>query len=162
MISYLERAQELIKSLYPFIEGLEDPDDYRWAVSTYNAMKHAEVIFRNGISRVVFINDDYAIKCDYGTVTSCGNCESEMKMYHTAVEEGFAHLLVKIDCFEYQHMKFYIMPRAYDIGRYKDWDTYWSDTEIDWINQHIDDLHAENYGMLGDNLVVIDYACPPF
>lgn len=156
---YVTRAQKFVKSIFPYLEKATTKDGIKQAVKQYSEKyKNRKVIFAGGISRAVLITADYVIKMDATEVRFWGNSETELKMYKVAEAEGYAHLLAKIDRFDFGGRSFYIMPRAHGIGIARYFSSYWTCDECEWIDNHIYDLHEYNYGILNKKLVIIDYA----
>ena len=165
--SYIVRAQRFIEEVYPYIEGkTTSPNECYRAIQQFNMRKSRKVQVAHGCSRIAFITSDYVVKFDYdkSEVRRLGGCESEVRFYQFAEQEGFAYLLAEITPFTYNGYTFYIMPRVYGIGRYEY--SYAEDmahgAEEDFLRTYLYDLHEENYGWYRGQVVIVDYACNVF
>lgn len=165
MRSYIERAQDFIQHIYPFIEDVQyDVYNLGYAIDQYNQRFNRKVLFRHGISRIALITSDYVIKYNFdeSQVACVGGCEDEMRIYSIAKREGFAHLFAEITRFMFDNKCFYIMPRINGIGKYE-WDyadNFMTEEEEKFCNSlHITDLHCNNYGFHNGHVCLVDYAC---
>ena len=165
MRSYIERAKDFIKDIYPFIE--DDPftvETVEATVSDYNWAKRRNVLVKSGSVRIALITSDYVVKYDYSPCHAevYGGCEQELKMYNFAKEQGFDDLFAEITRFEYEGMNFYIMPRINGIGknRFSEADDFMSEEERDFCyDAGLCDLHHYNYGFRKGRVCIVDYAC---
>lgn len=157
--SYEERAKKFIRQFNPFYEDFSDIEE---AVSFFNMVKHRHVKISSGCTRDVLITSDYVIKLDIpGCPYDCfGSCKTEYANYQLAVRDGFDYLFAKITCYEYEGIKWYIMPRIRYIGRYPyNAECYLTEKENNWLDDNgFFDLHHLNYGWKDDKVVLIDYA----
>lgn len=165
MRNYIERAQDFIQHIYPFIEDVQyDVYNLGYAIEQYNQRFNRKVLFRHGISRIALITSDYVIKYNFDEdeVACVGGCEDEMRIYSIAKREGFAYLFAEITRFYYGGKNFYIMPRIRGIGSHE-WDyadAFMTDEEEQFCNSlHITDLHCNNYGFRKGHVCLVDYAC---
>lgn len=162
--SYVDRAVRFIKTIYPFILDCERGEDYEYAVKVYNYKYHRKVQVAWGQTRIALMCSDYVIKIDYGA-RACvwGDCEAEYEHYLEAKQDGFDYLFAEITPVEVLGHKFYIMPRINGVGSARngcyDVDEWLNEEEVDWIWEHIRDVHYENYGWKNKYPVIIDYAC---
>jgi hypothetical protein len=162
--NYVNRATRFIKTIYPFIAGCDTVDDYCDAVGYYNLAYHRKVKVACGQTRVAIMCADYVIKLDYGHRANLwGDCESEYEHYVEAEQDGFAYLFAKITPVDFAGRTFYIMPRIAGVGSARsacyDVDEWLNDEEIEWLWDHVADVHYENYGWKNGYPVIIDYAC---
>lgn len=160
---YITRAQQFIKSIYPFIMNCWEENEIYNAVAQYNYIKHRRVSVKHGATRMVLITSDYVIKFDFGMadrIRTFGGCEKEMELYSIAEADGFEYLFAKITRFDYFDYVFYIMPRIHGIGRTEyDADEYMTNNEWCWCRDHrMFDLHNLNYGWRDGHICLIDYA----
>ena len=160
--NYEERAKKFIAQVYPYIKNCRDNFDFELAIHQFNKLNHRKVQVAYGSTRIALITSDYVIKVDYdGWGTGIfGSCKSEVRMYRQAKRDGFDYLLAKITPYRQKYNRtFYIMPRIKGVGRTPwDADFYLTNTEEDWVEEHIGDLHNENYGWKNGHIVIIDYA----
>lgn len=165
MRSYIERAKDFIKDIYPFIETKPfNIGMVEGGVSAYNKAKHRNVLVKSGSVRIALITSDYVVKYDYSPCQAeiFGGCEQELKMYNFAKEQGFDDLFAEITRFEYEGMNFYIMPRINGIGqhRFSEADDFMSEEERDFCyDAGLEDLHYYNYGFRKGRVCIVDYAC---
>ena len=165
MRSYIERAKDFVRQIYPFIECAEfGMHEMIEQVELFNEQYNRKVVLRHGIARVALITSDYVVKYDYDPeeVSYVGGGEAEVAFYAIAKREGFAYLFAEITRFEYCGHLFYIMPRIRGINS-DSWfhaDHYMTQEEIDWCDRHrLSDLHCNNYGFRKGKVCIIDYAC---
>lgn len=164
--SYEERAKRFIEKIYPFIEDVDDTDEYELAVRMFNKQFNRKVRCASGQTRVALITSDYVVKIDYGDRGNLwGTSMDEVRHYEIAEREGYAYLFAKITPFLYKGHYFFIMPRVYGIGAnrslYMDVDEWLTYREADWIFHHVHDIHYMNYGWKNDKPIIVDYACDP-
>ena len=165
MRTYVERAQDFIQQIYPFIEkDMFHPIKIGAPINQFNKQFSRKVKYYYGCARIALLTSDYVVKYDFDEdeVACLGGCENEVARYALAKREGFAHLFAEITPYEYQNHTFYIMPRIYGIERnpeYKGWH-YMTYEERQWcLNHEITDLHCGNYGFRNGHICIIDYAC---
>lgn len=165
MRSYIERAKDFIKDIYPFIEtkpfniGMVEV-----AVFAYNKANHRNVLVKSGSVRIALITSDYVVKYDYSpcNAETYGGCEQELKMYNLAKEQGFDDLFAEITHFQYGELNFYIMPRITGIGkdRFSEADDFMTQEERDFCyDAGLCDLHYYNFGFRKGRICIVDYAC---
>lgn len=129
-------------------------------VDKFNTMYHRKVEVFHGATRIVLVTSDYVVKFDFGmAVYDYGGCEDEVNMYNVALGAGYAHLFAPITRIVVHGYKFYVMPRVHGVGHiYEPWNNIdWDDWV--WLNDHVGDLHNNNWGILHNTPIVIDYAC---
>lgn len=160
---YITRAKHFIHMIEPFLRNgnLADPALAEKAIDSFNRTNSRRVVVRHGLTRIVFLSSDYVVKVDYGDqLCLFGGCENEVHLYELARRDGFAHLFAPITPFFYNGIKWYIMPRIRNIGRYDssaiEW-VRWDESE--WLEVHVNDLHQYNYGWVNNHPVIFDYAC---
>lgn len=162
---YCVRAQKFIIEIAPYFEGCENRKEYIYAVGQYNKDYKRHVKFAYGISRIVFITQDYVVKISYRSDAMFGDCESEYNMYLQAQKDGFDYLFAPITRMEYNGNYYYIMPRIPNVGREWEMDEFLSDEERDYLFEHgvgdIDDNYS-NVGWKNGIPIIIDYACNEF
>lgn len=164
MRSYVERAIDFIKQIYPYIEDDFAPWDVQKSVAVFNAEHHRRVRVNHGIARVAMITSDYVVKFDYDheEVSVVGGGEAEVRLYAIAEQEGFAYLFAKVTRYTYCGRCFYIMPLIRGINE-SNWfhaDHFMTDEERDWCDKHnLSDLHCNNYGFRHGRVCIVDYAC---
>lgn len=166
MRSYIERAKDFVKEIYPYLDGeWGDPYDVSCNVDVFNADRNRKVIMRHGIARIALITSDYVVKYDYDEyeVANVGGGESEIILYEEAERDGFAYLFAKVTRYEYNNRIFYIMPLIRGIGG-KSYGRYAEDfmtkEEKLWCEMKgLDDLHCNNYGFRNGRICIFDYAC---
>lgn len=166
--SYQARALKCFSMLLPYIVNCHRVYEFERAVQLFNMHYHRHVIVDHGLTRVVFITSDYAIKMNYG-MDSCmyGGCEEEVEMYERAKKDGFGYLFAAIERIECNGYVAYVMPRIKNIP--EDWDEdasyyrhierYISDEEYEYLCAHVRDVHWRNFGLRGGRPVIVDYAC---
>jgi len=166
--SYQVRALKCFSMLLPYIVGCHKVYEFERAVRLFNQHYHRHVMVDHGLTRIVFITSDYAIKIDYGNEGMVfGGCEEEVKMYETAKKDGFGYLFAAIERIECNGYVAYVMPRVRNIP--PDWDedaedsriieNYLSDEECRYLFDHVRDVHWRNFGLRGGRPVIVDYAC---
>lgn len=159
---YIQRAEQFIRAIAPYLAHCSTVDDYENATNAYNKEHHRYVHVEHGSTRVCFITSDYCVKIDYGNQQfRYGGCAEEVRFYQFAVDEGYDYLFAPITRFVYCSHEYFIMPRVYGIGDGDDDVNYLvSDDEQAWLDEHLFDLHYENYGFdENHNPIIIDYAC---
>lgn len=163
MRNYVERAQDFIAEIYPYICECENVWDIRDCVKKFNFTFDRKVITKNGLSRVALLTSDYVVKFDYDPeeVDCIGGCMNEMELYAQAKAEGFAYLFAEITPFLYSGRMFFIMPRIRGIGSGNCYaENYMTPAEKDFCRIHkLTDLHTENYGFRKGHVCIVDYAC---
>lgn len=167
MRNYIERAEDFIKAIYPFIcDSLHDRCAVFNAVRDFNATYNRKVICRHGCVRIALITSDYVVKFDYNEeeVPFLGGGEKEVRIYNMAKEDGFDYLFAPITPYEYEHNTFYIMPRINGIGREEYDDNYaeelMTEEESEYISElGLSDLHNYNFGFRKGKICLVDYAC---
>lgn len=165
MRSYIERAKDFIKDIYPFIE--DDPftvETVEATISDYNWAKRRNVLVKSGSVRIALITSDYVVKYDYSPCHAAiyGGCEQELKMYNFAKQQGFDDLFAEITHFQYGELDFYIMPRINGIGkdRFAEANDFMSEEECDFCEDAgLCDLHYYNFGFRKGRICIVDYAC---
>lgn len=156
--TYEVRAQKFIQQIAPYFDYAVDHDDREYAVDCFNFDYRRKVIYAHGMTRYALITSDYVVKVDYAS-TRWGNSEDEMEIYEEAKQDGFDYLFAKISRYDYNGTSYYIMPRIHGIGKkWYDADEYLTEEELDWVRDHICDLHNENYGWKNGRVVIFDYA----
>ena len=163
--SYQVRAQAFIRKFYPYIEeslGATEVIPYIEAVRKFNQEKHRRVRVNNGMTRVVFISNDYVIKYNrYAESHYAGGCEEELLAYQNACKDGYQHLFAEVTRYDYRGHSFYIMPLIKGIDEYREddlWMEFFSDAEIDYIEENFYDIHSGNFGIHNDKCIIFDYA----
>lgn len=164
MRSYIERAQNFIKQIFPYLDDeWTDPYDVSCNVDIFNEEHNRKVIMRHGIARIALISSDYVVKFDFdASECACvGGCEAEVEFYAEAVKDGFAYLFVEITPYHYKGHNFYIMPRIHGIKEsWNSADYFMTYEENEWCEKHhLSDLHCNNYGFRNGKVCIIDYAC---
>lgn len=164
MRSYIERAQDFIKEIFPYIGEWNDPWNIGYDIDDFNKKCNRKVIMRHGIARIAFITSDYVVKYDFDKdeVEAVGGCENEVELYTKAVKDGFGYLFAEITHYHYNGHDFYIMPRIHGIGK-NSWfyaDAFMTPEENAWCERHhLTDLHYKNYGFRKNRICIVDYAC---
>lgn len=163
MRSYVERATDFIKEVFPYIEDkMYCPWDLRKSIRQYNADHTRNVKVKSGCARIALLTSDYVVKFDYDEdeVRYIGGCQNEVRLYAIAEAEGYEYLFAKISHVNYQNHDFYIMPRINGINdnNGRGWQ-YMTDDERDWCERHtLSDLHCGNYGFRNGHICIVDYA----
>ena len=104
MRSYIERAKDFVKEVYPY---LERADFERWEtmqlIREYNSRYTRNVKCASGIARVALITSDYVVKFEYDEeeVDNVGGGEAEVELYAIAKAEGFAYLFAEVTRYVY-------------------------------------------------------------
>lgn len=164
MRTYIERAQDFIEEISPYIGDWNDVYNISYDVDDFNKEKHRKVIMRHGIARIALITSDYVVKYDFDE-EECevvGGCENEVQLYSQAVKDGFDYLFAEITRYYHNGRNFYIMPRIRGINENNFYhaDYYMTDEENRWCDDHnLSDLHCNNYGFRRGKVCIIDYAC---
>ena len=164
MRSYIERAKDFVKQVYPFICDCEYPWTVGQQMIQFNRDYNRKVLVSSGVARIALITSDYVVKFDYDPdeVEYVGGGEAEVELYERAKRDGFAYLLAEVTRFEYEGRRFYIMPRirGIDPDRWEYADYYMTDEEQEWCDRvELSDLHSSNYGFRNGKVCIIDYAC---
>ena len=166
MRSYIERAQDFIKEIFPYIGEWNDPWDITRDIRDFNEQCNRKVIMKHGIARIALITSDYVVKFDFDEeeVEYVGGCDNEMELYALAEKDGFAYLFAKITEFTYNGRNFYIMPRIRGISEERNWrwfgDHFMTEEENAWCERHnLTDLHCNNYGFRNGHICIVDYGC---
>lgn len=165
MRSYIERAKDFVKEVYPYLEDANfDRWDTKVMMRIFNAKFSRRVKVANGIARVALITSDYVVKFDYDEyeVATVGGGEAEVEFYSIAKAEGYAYLFAEVTRFAYGKKVFYIMPRIRGISEenYYHADHFMTDDEREWCDRHhLSDLHCNNYGFRNGKVCIVDYAC---
>lgn len=159
MRSYEERAQDFIKELFPYIQKCKTLLDYQLAILDYNVENNRRVHCCHGATRVCFITSDYCVKIDRDTpqLNDFGGCHDEYAMFHEASRDGMEEIFCPIHQYVYNRHYFYIMPKATCIGRGRLYSGFNRD-EMDYLCDHVYDLHAYNVGKYNGRSVIVDYA----
>lgn len=162
--SYEVRARKFIAKIYPYIKDCQTVSEYELAVKRYNDNFSRKVCVNCGQTRVVLITSDYVVKVDYGTNSQrWGGCINEYRVYQQAVRDGYAYLFAKISPVMKADKVYYVMPRIHGIDCQRsegyDVDEWLEGAEIDWLWEHVRDLHCQNYGWKNRKPVIVDYAC---
>lgn len=162
--SYIVRAQKFIEQ---FVSELGDIStvDKVWelmnGINRFNTKHKRKVRYDSGLSRHCLITSDYVVKWDKKTryIRTIGGCEREYRAYLTADEDGMSYLLADITKVNVSGKDFYIMPRVYKINNQGGClGNFLSEDEVDWINEHFEDMHDGNWGFLNGAVKIIDYA----
>lgn len=162
--NYEARALKFAETvLAPLFQDCRTLEDYLEQIDYYNWNHKKPLRYAHGVSRIAILRNDYVIKFDI-IPPSCfsdgraGDCESEVKIYKQAVEDGFSHLLAKPSLYYWGSKPFLIQPLVKGIGRTTAWWAYCSEEEEYWLDHNIDDLHFHNYGFRKGKLCIFDYA----
>ena len=164
--NYEVRAQKFIQKIFPYIEeDMFNPYSVELAMDEFNERFHRNIKVHYGDARIAIITSDYVVKFDYDdeTVEEIGGCENEVELYEQAVKDGFDYLFAKTSRYNYEGYSFYIMPRIYHIGEYRNLyhraNYYMTDKEKEWCEEHkLTDLHCNNYGFRKGKVCIVDYA----
>lgn len=159
--SYVVRAQRFIRQIYDYIADCTTPEEFCDAIDIFNKENHRKVDVSWGATRIVLITSDYVIKIDYDReqIQEWGGCADEYRFYQYAEDCGYEYLFAAIEPYEYGDKTFYIMPRIYGIGHLSGYATdYLSDNEYNFVVNHVNDLHDENFGIKNKHIIIIDYA----
>ena len=161
--SYLIRAYKFAKQVLPYLENCSTPLGYEWAIRDYNRAHKRKVICASGMTRIALITSDYVIKFDYneGGAQRFGGCENEVEFYKYAKDNGYGDLFAAITRIMVGGRFCYVMPRINGIGRYEDRyvQEFLDCDDADFVDEHLQDLHDQNYGWKNGYPVIIDYAC---
>lgn len=161
--SYEVRAQRFISQIYDYIIDCASIDDFEYAVDRFNDEHNRKVRFAHGLTRVCFITSDYVVKYTFGLprdLYQFGTNANEFAVYKEAERDNFAYLFAKPTPFTYREEVFCIMPRIYGIERYdEDVNAFLTEKENEWVNDHVWDVHYQNYGWKNHHPVIFDYAC---
>lgn len=162
MRTYVERAKDFIKDVFPYIE---DSMEYPWVIRSrirkYNAERSRAVQVASGSARVALITSDYVVKFEYDEceVQCIGGGENEIYLYNLAKQDGFAYLFAEITPVEWAGYTFYIMPRIRGINdsNGRGW-KYMTVEERIWCEKHsLTDLHNGNFGFRNGHICIVDY-----
>ena len=161
---YRVRARHFLETIYPLLDGYwHSPNMCRHILNAYNIRHSRNILVGAGVARIAIVTSDYVIKFDYdkSEVERVGGCESEVKFYQFAKQEGFEYMFAEITPFEYMGRTFYIMPRINGIMRkeYCYAEEFFDGVERDFLDYYLNDLHDENYGWFNGSPVIFDYAC---
>lgn len=125
--------------------------------------KNQKIKLASGGTRKALITSDYVIKMDFRE-TMWGTCDTEYRMYREAVGDGMDEIFVPISKYK---ARYYIMPRVTALDdKYCEWceagrkdpiDKF-TNEQINYLNDYIDDLHCYNVGYWHRKPVVLDYA----
>ena len=162
---YRIRAQKFVVEIAPYLLNCSERKDFQYAIAQYNKDYNRTMKFAYGISRIVFIGQDYVVKMTYRHSNMFGDCASEYEMYQQAEQDGFGHLFAPITLMEYNQHEYYIMPRVHNIGKEQYIHYYLTDEEREYLyDNEIEDLddNYKNYGWDGNHPIIIDYACNRF
>lgn len=164
MRSYIERAQDFVKEIYPYLQAF----GYGYwgakqAIKTFNEQTGRKVKFSHGCVRIAMITSDYVVKYDFDAdeAACLGGGEDEVSFYEIAKAEGYAYLFAQVTRFVYEGHYFYIMPRIKGISERNYWhaDHWMTPEEREWCDKHnLSDLHCNNYGFRNGKVCIIDYA----
>lgn len=164
--NYVVRAKKFLEEFLPYLSDRKSGWAVSVAVNNFNREKGRKVKFRSGAVRYCLITSDYVIKWDYSPSNrrNFGGCKSEYDIYKQAVKDGYEYLFAKSTKINVNHHIFYVMPRIKNIGykRHKgDISCYLTCEEFNYINDKLRlwDLHDGNFGLVNDQVVIIDYAC---
>ena len=162
--SYEERAIKFANYLAKLFQDCVYRSDFEWVIQQYNHTHSRKLHWAHGVSRIAIIRADYVIKFDFqpeGRWANgrAGDCYSEEEVYQIAVEDGMEHLLAKTTVCESCGHTFSVMPRINRIEDYSRlWWNYCTREEMDWLEEHVNDLHEGNIGYRRGKVCVIDYA----
>ena len=164
--SYICAAQDLIRELAPYLEDCYQVREFGSAVRWFN-IEHEDchIGMNHGISRITFIGKTFVIKIDRPDFTDSaefGNCESEYEFYQYAKSCEREYLFAPIHKFFYHSHYYYIMPFIDRVNTGDDdVQAYLCDSDADFINDNLYDMHCGNYGFDDDTdyPVILDYAC---
>ena len=166
---YRIRAQKFLKAIYPLIEDyLYSPYTLRDVLLRYAYEHNRNITVLHGATRCAIITSDYVIKWDYADediLADLGGVEVESEIYENACTDGYGYLFAETMLVTYCNTTFSIMPRIRNIGarahKMKNiWDMLTHD-EWHYVENVVDDLHSENWGIMHNHPVIIDYACRP-
>jgi len=163
---YKVRARHFLEEIWPYIENCgNEPYQYRQAMRKYNFHKSRHVLVGSGCVRVALVTSDYVIKFDYcpEEARRVGGCADEYKFYQFAKERGYGYLFAETTPYEFHGRMFYIMPRVDGIGRYENYiQDYLDESDRDFVEEYLYDMHEGNYGWKNGYPVIVDYACNVF
>lgn len=162
--SYIVRATNFLHRIYPYISNvMNNPTRLHVVIDEYNCNYKRAIKVYNGATRCVLATSDYVIKWNYGKrYERFGGCENEVDMYKIACEEGYAYLFAEATATIYAGKFFEIMPRFELIEDKPELYELVNGKEYDWICAHVDDIHDNNYTVIEDYPIIIDYACRSF
>lgn len=162
---WVQNAFQFLKNFSPIFmsEGKHLPsaiEEYRklYGDSNLTFTDHSD-----GFTRDCILNpmEGWVIKIDRRRRTIFGNCKSEWNHYLKAVRDGYDYLLAPMERIKMNGYTWYIYEYIDDVGvdEFDNLNSYFSDEEIDYLNELTIDLHSGNYGFRDNReAVIIDYA----
>lgn len=166
---YVVRAQKFVRSFAPYID--KNQVTIRSMISAtgaFNRDYNRKVMLDYGATRIVLLTSDYCIKIDRTDYKSerWGDCEKEYKAYIRMKRLKCREVFCPVEKYTYNNVNYYIMPKC---SKVDDYNVEWCDVadrltvkQEHFIEEHFDDLHCGNIGMLYGKPVIIDYACNDF
>lgn len=164
---YITRAKRFINEFVGFCGNEFDQTDYcitEQLVKRFNEKRRRHVILANGSVRLALLTSDYVIKWDYDEEAVCeyGGCEDELDFYNQIRDKAIVKYFAPIERYDVHGLTFYIMPRA-DMRKHKEglvanWRLWCDSFDADWIEERLCDMHKGNWGFIGEQFTIVDYA----
>lgn len=165
-MSYIDNARAFLLTIaneLDSLHGLSSVYRYKTVIRMYNEEHNTNYVIKNGAVRVVIIGEDFVIKVDYDKTSAkeFGGCESEYKFWRNIKDTDHAFMFAPITKVKAGHHYYYVMPRMDCLGcEMTDvLEDYLSEDDEYWLYDTVGDLHEANYGVLNNELYIIDYAC---
>lgn len=169
-MTYIDHANEFIRDFSMYFEVLFHKGNFRTLdvrnfVYRYNTVKGKGMTFNSGASRAVIIGGDFVIKIDLPNplLPQAGNSESEMRAWEFVRHAGFDYMFAPITKTFFKNHPLYIMPKvvmlACENENISELYDVLSEDEYEFVSEHFDDIHNENFGFDEyGNVVIFDYA----
>ena len=158
-MTYLDNAREFLNRYATALDSLWEEH----SITEYRKFcaKHA-IECANGMARFVFMGEDFVIKVDYCKTSAkwCGGCVQEYKAYRELRNDQFSYLIAPVTKMKGGHHYYYVMPRVDSLAAEEEvWriSDFLSILECEWIDEHFNDIHDENFGFINGEAIVIDY-----
>lgn len=159
--AWIEKNVEMLNQLWPY---RNDAGCYKRAFYYDN-----NITVNSGQTRVVLVGDDFVIKINKPTCDRWrmfGNSRDEVRMYRKACEDGYAWLFCPIRAMIIEHHTYYVMQKVdsvaddegYEDSIDQEFYEVLGEEAVDYLNEHVFDVHSGNFGFINDEPIIFDYA----
>ena len=158
---WIERNIDMLNALWKYRDSAYKYENAFWA--------DGSIKVNYGMTRIVLVGEDFVIKIDKPKCDRWrmfGNSRDEVRMYKRACEDGYDWLFCPIRAMIIDHHTYYVMKKVDSIAKDEGYENHIEDDfyeelgeeVIDYLNEHVFDIHSENFGFINGEPIIFDYA----